>query len=102
MLNRRARIEDRCVQARVLLNPYRAITTISRSNQTQTPAPFSFGKRLLFITRREAATFRQNPDLQQMHRLAVRRIELAVRHTAARRHALLVTGSNHGTAAHAV
>src|SRR5207244_4310972 len=68
----------------------------------QLPCSLSFGKILFFIARRELARVWQNPNLQQVHRLALRGIELAVRDTSARGHALHVAGSNYRTVAHAV
>ena len=59
-------------------------------------------ERLLLVARLEAACFRQHPDLQEVHLVVCRRVELAVGDTCPGRHALDVTGTNDGARSEAV
>jgi hypothetical protein len=47
------------------------------------------------VARRDTDRVGNDPDLQEMHGLGLRRIELAVPHAAARAHALDVAGADH-------
>ena len=59
-------------------------------------------QRLLLIARRNALAVGQQPDLQQMHRIGLAGIELAVADAGAGAHALGFAGADHGAAADAV
>src|SRR5206468_9919370 len=56
----------------------------------------------LGVTRREPAGAWLNPDLQKMQRLALRGIELTVRHALACAHELNLARLEHAAVAHAV
>ncbi len=62
----------------ILVHSDGTITAIVRRDQPQLPAPLVFRKRLLLVSRFEIQRVRQDPDLQQMDRLVLRRILLAM------------------------
>ena len=53
-------------------------TAVARSGEAKHPLPLFGRERLLPVARVEAVPFRDNPDLQEVDRLAVGRVELAV------------------------
>jgi hypothetical protein len=57
---------------------------------------------LLLVLRRDAAHVRLDPDLQEVHGLGLRVIELAVLDAAAGAHALHVAGADDGTRARGI
>src|SRR3546814_8011331 len=67
---------------------------VCSSDLAQPPAQFLRRERLLLVARREAGALGQNPDLQQMHRILVRGVILAVPDAGAGRHALHLAGSD--------
>jgi len=66
----------------------RAIASVGRADRAQVPALFAVGKPLLLVARADRLAIGLDPDLQEMHRLALRVIELAVAHAGAGRHDL--------------
>src|ERR1700689_2370435 len=75
-------VEQAGVHARVLMNQHRSVGTIRGGDQAQPPAPLLRTEVPLFVAGLDAALLRLDPDLQKMHRFAVRGVELAVLHTA--------------------
>jgi len=91
----RASIEIGDVEQRVLMQRHRAAASVGRGNQPQLPPPLLDGKSLLLVARRQAGPVRDDPDLQEMHWLDLRRIELAVLDAGAGAHALHLAGPDH-------
>ena len=58
--------------------------------------------RLLAVGRGQTAAIGHDPDLQEMYRLGLRRVELAVGHTGAGAHELDLARADHGAVAQAV
>src|ERR1051325_3282593 len=102
MVNRFVCIQYRRKQTHILMHRHGSVATILSRNQAQLPTSVILGKRLLLVTRLKVDRVRQDPDLQQVHALGIRRILLAVSHTSARTHPLHVAGTNDRTIAHAV
>jgi hypothetical protein len=90
------------VEAGVLIYGDRPVLAIGTGDQAQLAALFGFRKRLLFVAGLVAFAVGQNPYLQQMRLLGLRRIGLAVPHAAAGAHALSLARANDGTVAHTV
>src|SRR6478736_632546 len=80
----------------------RSVARVARSDQAQASAAAGRLELFLFVAGLGAVAFRQDPDLQEMHALGFRMIELAVSDAGAGRHALYVARSNHRTGAEAV
>ena len=68
-------------------------------DQIELAAQVGVGKRELLVAGIEALALRQNPDLQQMDRVLRRWVELAVQHSASRRHVLEFAGTDDAAAA---
>jgi hypothetical protein len=56
----------------------RAAPAIGSGDEPQLPAPFLDRKSLLLVARRQPDSIRDHPDLQEMDRIHLRGIELAV------------------------
>src|SRR5438270_12559447 len=84
------------------MNGHRSVFPLGTRDLPQLPSLLSLCKTLLLIARLDPAPFRQNPDLQQMHRIFLRRIRLAMPHARARTHALPVPRTDNRSVAHAV
>jgi hypothetical protein len=78
----------------------RSFGCVGRSDQPQPVVTLLFRKSLLFVAGLDAVALRQEPDLVQVYRLVVRRIELAVRDAGACRHALELARPQHFAIAH--
>ena len=90
------------VQIDVLMNLDRAVAAVARRDQRETALPIRQRKRPLLVTGWDARAFRQQPDLEKVSRLAVRRVPLAVQDAGAGAHALHVADVDDGTGAQAV
>ncbi len=87
-------VEQAGVDPRVLMDQRRALGGIGRGDQTQTPA-FVLGREVsLLVARLEPEPIRLDPDLEEVHGLGARRVELAVAHAAAGAHPLHVAGAD--------
>jgi len=95
-------VQARGVEACVLLDGDRTVATIGRGHQSQIVVEFSDVDTLLLITRRYALRVRQDPDLQEMNRLVLGVIELAVTDAGPGTHALYLAGKDHRAGAQAV
>src|SRR5215469_2744473 len=85
-----ARLEQRDVELRILVDLHRAVFAVVRRDQPQLAA-FLFGRKiLLLVAGLVAFLVGQNPDLVQVHWILARRIELAVPDAAAGGHALAI------------
>src|SRR5688572_27735297 len=87
-------VEQADIDARVLVNQHGAVALVRRRDHPQASALLCQCEALLFVTRLDALHVRLNPDLQEVHQVRRRRIELAVTHAAAGAHALHVAGTD--------
>src|SRR5581483_4263245 len=78
------------------------VPPVRRSDQPQLAALLGFAEKLLVVCRLVAELVGKHPDLVQVHRLRLRRIELAVRHSGSRAHVLHVARLDHRPVPHAV
>ena len=90
-----AACEQRIVKFDVLANEDRAVAAVGRADEPQPSAPFGLREGLLIVTRRKPLPVGQHPDLQEVHRVGFRVIELAVTDTGAGRHHLHVARADH-------
>src|SRR5262249_41059157 len=88
-------VEQRRVEPGILVHLDRAVVPVGRRDQPQVSALVGIDEGLLLVARPDAVAFRQQPDLQEVHRLALRVVELAVADAGAGRHALYVAGPDH-------
>src|SRR3984957_17413871 len=95
-------VEQAGIHTRVLMDQYRLLRAIRRCDQPQAATPLRGTEVALFVAPLDAALVRHDPDLQEVHRLAVRGVELAVLYAAARAHALHVARADGGTVAHRI
>src|SRR5262249_52001810 len=96
------RLEQGNVKLRVLIDLDRTILGLLRRNQSQFALLLGFRKSLLLIAGFQARSLRLNPDLQQVHWIFLRRVELAVPNAAACGHALAVSWKDHRAGSQAV
>ena len=89
-------------QLRVLIDLYRTLGSVARSNQPQLAALLGFGEASLFVARFQPLFVGKNPYLQQVHGFGRRRIRLAMADAAPRGHALPVARKDHRAGAQAV
>ena len=75
---------------------------VRRRQESESAALFGGRKGNLLVRWLDIFHRRFNPDLQQMHWLVFRRVELAVLHARAGSHALQLAGMNDRAVAHAV
>lgn len=80
----------------------RTVAAIGRDQQTEAPAQGFRRKRLLRIAGGDTLAARQEPNLQKMHRLARRRVELTVPDPLPRAHALHIPRTDHRSIPQAV
>src|SRR6185503_4161183 len=92
MRDRIRAVEERGVEARILVDRDRTLPAIGRGDEAKLPALGLGLEALLLVARRDAAARGLDPDLQEMHRIPVGSVELAVRDARARAHALDVAG----------
>src|SRR5258705_4847908 len=97
-----AAAEERCVDPRVLMDNDRSVSPVGRPDQAKPPALLGIREGLLVVARPDPLPVGQHPDLQEMHRLLFRVIELAVPNAGARRHHLHVARADHRPGADAV
>src|SRR5919108_845011 len=90
MLDALAACQRRRVDGGVLVDRDRAIATVRRGDETEPAAALGVAERLLLVAGRDAGAGRLDPDLQQMDRLGLRCVVLAVGHAGARAHPLHV------------
>src|ERR1700730_4191560 len=84
------------------MNRERAFRAVMRCDQAELAVALLRRERFLLVLRLDAAALRKNPDLQKMHGIAARRIDLAVQHARSRAHALHFAGANDRTRSHVV
>src|SRR5215813_477025 len=77
-------------------------TTVSSRNQNPFRAVLFEIQRALFITRLQPGLVGNNPDLQKVHRLGLRRVVLAVADSSSGTHPLNITYTNYRASACAV
>src|SRR5262245_61612487 len=70
------------------MNHNRAIATVARGDEPQPPSPVLLWKLALLIARLYALLLWMNPDLQEMGRLSLRWVELAMAHACTGAHPL--------------
>src|SRR5437899_2498702 len=85
----------------ILMNGDRIITSRFARDQVQLSRR-SAAKRLFGIAWSHTSAIRLNPDLQQMHGLITRRIELAVLNTRSRGHVLDIARADYSAVAHRI
>src|SRR5262249_14608271 len=56
----------------------------------------------LLVARRQTSPFGDDPDLEEVHRITLRRVELAVEHPGSCGHPLHLARADHGAGPHAV
>ena len=83
------------------MDRHRAVAAVGRGDQAQLVRVARRRKRLLLVAGRDAAPLGQDPDLEEVHRLGRRRVELAVHDAGAGAHPLHVAGADHRAGAHA-
>ena len=96
----RREIDD--AQCRVLIDDDGAVLTVGRHERPPTPLHLLIREALLLIAGGKTAFLRQDPDLKEVHRLRLRRVELAVQDPGAGGHELNFTGMDDRTGAEAV
>ncbi len=79
-----------------------AAVAVGRDDRTQLPAHLVGGDGALRVARRQVSHLGQDPDLEEVDGIVVRRVKLAVRHTASGGHALHVSRPDDGAAPEAV
>ena len=84
------------------MNADRAIGAVRRGDEAQAAALFLGLESLLLVLRRDAGDVRLDPDLQEVHRLRLRVVELAVHDAAPGAHALHVALADDGARARGV
>src|SRR5689334_16428281 len=90
-----SRLEQASVQVHVLMDGDRSFTAIAGGDQAQPASFFLLRKTSFFIARLKPALLRQQPDLQEVHRLRGRRVELTVPDARARGDALHLARMEH-------
>ena len=95
-------IDQGRVNRRIRVNRHRAVASIRRGNDPQTTTLVGVVEALFLVARLIAGALRQDPDLQQMRLLVLRRVELTMLHTRAGAHPLHVAVTDRRTVAHAV
>jgi hypothetical protein len=95
-------VRARGEHAGVLADRDRAVLPVRRGEGHEIALREGGGEALLPVARRRATDARQDPDLEQVHPLARRRVELAVRDAGAGRHVLNLARADHRAVAHAV
>lgn len=78
------------------------VAAVTARDGTQSASSIVGGEVLLLVARCKARALGEDPDLEEVHRFGLRRVELAVANAGARRHALHVAGSDHRAVAHRV
>src|SRR5688572_16615036 len=94
--------EETRVEPLVGVDDDAALGAVFRSDETKASSLFVARERLLLVAGVDAVLLRQDPDLEEVHELRLRRIEFAVRDAGAGGHALDVTGANDRSRAHRV
>src|SRR5437762_13951048 len=84
------------------MDPDGALQSVARGDQPEAAPLLRFRKMLLFVARLEAPRLRQDPDLEEVDGLALRRVELAVEHAGAGAHALDVARADDRARPHVV
>src|SRR4051812_1399516 len=92
-------LEQRDVQACVLVDGDRALPPIGRSNRAQFAKLPLARERLLLVSGLNSILFRQDPDLQQVNGICFGGVAFAVADAAAGAHALPITRTDHGAGA---
>jgi hypothetical protein len=72
-----------------------AVAPIMRRDQAPAVLQLSGGERALFISRRKTEFFRQEPDLQEVNRIALRGVKFRMRNTGTCGHALQLAGPDY-------
>src|ERR1700694_4847917 len=79
-----------------------AIAPVGGAHEAQLAALVDIGKSFLLVTRRDTFAVGYNPNLQEMHRLGLRVVELTVTDPETGRHDLPFPRSDHRSGADAV
>ncbi len=90
------------IEVDILVDRHRAVAAVARADEAQLAALVVRAERLLFIARAQSFAFRNDPDLQEVHGLALRVIELAVTDARTCGHALHIARPNDRAGADAV
>src|SRR5919197_6476974 len=96
MLNRLFSVEERDVERDILVHGDSSVLAVACCNQPQPSALLLFRESLLFITRLDAFAFGQDPNLEQVHGIGFRGIELAVQDAGAGAHSLGIARTDDG------
>ena len=80
----------------------RSVLGVWRSNQPQSPLPFDFREALLLVAGRKPLLVWKEPDLVQVDRFGLGRIEFAVPNARPGRHVLELAGAQHRAGAEAI
>src|SRR5262252_4669681 len=83
-----AGIQDRGEQLHVLVDDDRAVASVAGAYEAQPAALFGIGERLLVVTGGDTLAGRYDPNLQKVHRLGLRVIDLAMANASTGRHDL--------------
>ena len=97
-----ALVEEREVERRVLVDGDRPVPAVPGGDEAQLSPPLGDGERLLLVGGLDARLLGDDPDLEEVDRLVMRGVLLAVQDAGARAHALHVAGPDDGPGAHAV
>src|ERR1051325_1580041 len=100
VLDTLALVEQRGVNLRVLMDVERTVLAVRRDQEPQRAALFV--EELLLVARRDLFDGGQDPDLEEVHRLGARAIELAVHDPRAGAHALHFAAAQDALAARRV
>src|ERR1700722_7777265 len=87
------------IEVRILMHLDRTVSPIVRGYLAPPPLQFGRRKSTLFVSRLKTAPLRQQPDLQEVHRLTLRCVEFRMGPSGPCRHALQLTGADHGARA---
>ena len=72
------------IEIDIAVDRHRTVASIAGADEPKTASELFGSERLLLVTRLKAVTFRQDPDLQKMHIILRRRIELRMPDACAR------------------
>jgi hypothetical protein len=97
-----ARREEARVEPRVAVDRHAPVGRVGRGHEAQAALLVGGAEGLLLVARRDARLGGLQPDLEEVHRVGRRGVELAVGHAGARAHALHVARADDRAGAHRV